>query len=139
MLKNKYFMIILLIFLLFIIPAASAGDNNTDLIEIDIGNTNSNNNLLNENVDNSEDILSVDSPHKELTDDDLKNDSNIYLKNGEYDYKQEYEHRNITFIGEDTSKTIINGNGSTIHITEFVSFNNLTLKNILCILVKPIN
>ena len=130
MLKNKYFMIILLIFLLFIIPAASAGDNNTDLIEIDIGNTNSNNNLLNENVDNTEDILSVDSPHKELTDDDLKNDSNIYLKNGEYDYKQEYEHRNITFIGEDTSKTIINGNGSTIHITEFVSFNNLTLKNI---------
>ena len=123
-------MIILLIFLLFIIPAASAGDNNTDLIEIDIGNTNSNNNLLNENVDNTEDILSVDSPHKELTDDDLKNDSNIYLKNGEYDYKQEYEHRNITFIGEDTSKTIINGNGSTIHITEFVSFNNLTLKNI---------
>ena len=123
-------MIILLIFLLFIIPAASAGDNNTDLIEIDIGNTNSNNNLLNENVDNSKDILSVDSPHKELTDDDLKNDSNIYLKNGEYDYKQEYEHRNITFIGEDTSKTIINGNGSTIHITEFVSFKNLTLKNI---------
>ena len=130
MLKNKYFMIILLIFLLFIIPAASAGDNNTYLIEIDIGNTNSNNNLLNENVDNSEDILSVDSPHKELTDDDLKNDSSIYLTNGEYDYKQEYEHRNITFIGEDTSKTIINGNGSTIHITEFVSFNNLTLKNI---------
>ena len=57
-------------------------------------------------------------------------DSSIYLKNGEYDYKQEYEHRNITFIGEDTSKTIINGNGSTINITEFVSFNNLTLKNI---------
>ena len=130
MLKNKYFIILLLIFLLFIIPAASASDNNTDLIEIDIGNTISNNNPLNENVDNSEDILSVDSPHKELTDDDLKNDSIIYLKNGEYDYKQKYEHRNITFIGEDTSKTIINGNGSTINITEFVSFNNLTLKNI---------
>ena len=126
MLKNKYFIIIILIFLLFIIPATSASDNNTDLIEIDIGNTISNNNPLNENVD----ILSVDSPHKELTDDDLKNDSSIYLKNGEYDYKQEYEHRNITFIGEDTSKTIINGNGSTINITEFVSFNNLTLKNI---------
>ena len=126
MLKNKYFIILLLIFLLFIIPEASASNNNTDLIEIDIGNTISNNNPLNENVD----ILSVDSPHKELTDDDLKNDSSIYLKNGEYDYKQKYEHRNITFIGEDTSKTIINGNGSTINITEFVSFNNLTLKNI---------
>ena len=58
------------------------------------------------------------------------NDSSIYLENGEYDYKQEYEHRNITFIGEDTSKTIINGNGSTIHITEFLSFTNLTLKNV---------
>ena len=66
MLKNKYFIIIILIFLLFIIPATSASDNNTDLIEIDIGNTISNNNPLNENVD----ILSVDSPHKELTDDD---------------------------------------------------------------------
>jgi hypothetical protein len=84
MFKNKYGRIILLIFLLFIIPASNASDNNADLIEI----------------------------------------------NGEYDYKQEYEHRNITFIGEDTSKTIINGNGSTIHITEFLSFNNLTLKNI---------
>ena len=136
MLKNKYFIILLPIFLLFIIPAASASDNNTDLIEIDIGNTISNNNPLNENVDNSEDILSVDSPHKELTDDDLKNDSIIYLKNGEYDYKQKYEHRNITFIGEDTSKTIINGNGSTINITEFVSFNNLTLKNIKSTLPK---
>lgn len=59
MLKNKYFIILLLIFLLFIIPAASASNNNTDLIEIDIGNTISNNNPLNENVDNSEDILSV--------------------------------------------------------------------------------
>ena len=43
MLKNKYFLIILLIFLLFIIPATSASDNNTDLIEIDIGNTISDN------------------------------------------------------------------------------------------------
>ena len=130
MLKNKYAPIILLIFLLFIIPAASASDNNTDLIEMDNGDAIYDHNLLNEKIDNTEDILSDDTPHKELTDDDLKNDSSIYLKNGEYDYKQEYEHRNITFIGEDTSKTIINGNGNTIKITEFVSFSNLTLKNI---------
>lgn len=108
----------------------SASDNNTDLTEINSITTISDNNILNEKLDNTEDILSVATPHKELTDDDLKNDSSIYLKNGEYDYKQKYEHRNITFIGEDTSKTIINGNGSTINITEFVSFNNLTLKNI---------
>ena len=128
MLKNKYFLITLLIFLLFIIPTTSASDNNTDLIEIDSRNTISDNIIP--NVDNTEDITSVDAPHNELTDNDLKNDSIIYLTDGEYDYKQEYEHRNITFIGEDTSKTIINGNGSTIYITEFVSFNNLTLKNI---------
>ena len=115
---------------MFIIPATSASNNNTDLIEIDNENTISNNNLLNEKIDNAGDILSVDTPHKELTDNDLINDSSIYLTNGEYDYKQKYEHRNITFIGEDTSKTIINGNGSTIHITEFLSFSNLTLKNI---------
>ena len=130
MIKNKYFLIIILILLLFIIPVTSANNNNTDLSEINIENTISDNNILNEKIGNTVDILSVDTPHKELTDDDLKNDSSIYLKNGEYDYKQEYEHRNITFIGEDTSKTIINGNGSTIYITEFVSFSNLTLKNI---------
>ena len=60
MIKNKYFLIILLIFLLFIIPATSASDNNTDLIEIDAGNTIYDNNLLNERVDNTEDTLSVD-------------------------------------------------------------------------------
>ena len=130
MLKTKYFYIILLIFLLFIIPVTSASDNNTDLTEINSITTISDNNILNEKLDNTEDILSVATPHKELTDDDLKNDSNIYLENGEYDYNQKYKHKNITFIGEDTSKTIINGNGSTINITEFVSFNNLTLKNI---------
>ena len=119
-----------MIFLLFIIPATSANDNTTDIIEIDNGDSISDDNLLNENVGNTENILSDASPHKELTDDDLKNDSKIYLTNGEYDYKQEYKHRNITLIGEDTSKTIINGNGSTIHITEFLSFSNLTLKNI---------
>ena len=125
MLKNKYFLITLLIFLLFIIPATSASDNNTDLIEIDSRNTISDNTIL--NVNNTEDITSVDAPHKELTDNDLKNDSIIYLTDGEYDYKQESEHRNITFIGEDTSNTIINGNGSTIHITGFVSFKNLKI------------
>ena len=130
MIKNKYVPILLLVLLLFIIPAISASDNNTALIEIDNGDAIYDNNILNEKIDNTEDIISDDTPNKELTDDDLKNDSKIYLENGEYDYKQEYEHRNITFIGEDTSNTIINGNGSTIHITEFVSFNNLTLKNI---------
>jgi hypothetical protein len=87
MLKNKYAPIILLIFLLFIVPAASASDNNTDLIEMDNGNAVSDNELLNEKVGNTDEILSVDTPHKELTDDDLKNDSSIYLENGEYDYK----------------------------------------------------
>ena len=130
MIKNKYVPILLLVLLLFIIPAISASDNNTALIEIDNGDAIYDNNILNEKIDNTEDIISDDTPNKELTDDDLKNDSKIYLENGEYDYKQEYEHRNITFIGEDTSNTIINGNGSTIHITEFVSFKNLTLKNI---------
>ena len=130
MLKNKYFLIISLIFLLFIIPAACASDNNTDLIEMGGGNTISDNGLLNEKIDSTEAIASADATHKELTDDDLKNDSVICLTNGEYDYNQKYEHRNITFIGEDASKTIINGNGSTIRITEFLSFNNLTLKNI---------
>ena len=106
MFKNKYLITIFLIFLLFIIPATSASNNNTDLIEIDSKNTISNNNLLNEKIDNAGDVLSVDTPHKELTDNDLINDSSIYLTNGEYDYKQKYEHRNITFIGEDTSKTL---------------------------------
>ena len=95
MFKNKYGLIILLIFLLFIIPASNASDNNADLIEINYGETNSNNAILNEKVNISDDIISVDNPHKELTDDDLKNDSCIYLINGEYDYKQEYEHKNI--------------------------------------------
>ena len=88
MTKNKYFLIILMIFLLFIIPATSANDNTTDIIEIDNGDSISDDNLLNENVGNTENILSDASPHKELTDDDLKNDSKIYLTNGEYDYKQ---------------------------------------------------
>lgn len=82
MFKNKYGRIILLIFLLFIIPASNASDNNADLIEINYGETNSNNALLNEKVNIADDIISVDSPHKELTDDDLKNDSCIYLING---------------------------------------------------------
>ena len=90
MTKNKYFLIILMIFLLFIIPTTSANDNTTDIIEIDKGDSISDDNLLNENVGNTENILSDASPHKELTDDDLKNDSKIYLTNGEYDYSKEY-------------------------------------------------
>ena len=87
MLKTKYFYIILLIFLLFIIPVTSASDNNTDLTEINSITTISDNNILNEKLDNTEDILSVATPHKELTEKKKKNDSNIYLENGEYDYE----------------------------------------------------
>ena len=74
MIKNKYVPILLLVLLLFIIPAISASDNNTALIEIDNGDAIYDNNILNEKIDNTEDIISDDTQNKELTYNDLKND-----------------------------------------------------------------
>ena len=71
-----------------------------------------------------------DNPYKNLKDGRIFNNSVIHLSNGEYNYSQLNSHTNITIYGEDAEKTIINGNGGTIHIDENFILRNVTLFNI---------
>ena len=130
MFKNKIVIPMFLLILLFIIPVSFAGDNNTDLLEMDGSQEISSDYYFNISVDDSDGDGSLENPYNELVDNKIENNSIIHLSEGEYYFKQEQEHKNLTFIGEGPSKTIINGNGSLVYVKGYLSFKNLTLKNI---------
>lgn len=65
-----------------------------------------------------------------FTEDKIKSNSKIYLSKGEYEIKNNHSYINISFEGENTENTILNGNGHTLTINEYANFKNITLKNI---------
>ena len=68
---------------------------------------------------------SPDSPFKFLNDSRIVDNSVLHLANGEYEYKQINSRVNVSIIGCDVSKTIINSNGSA-----FLVDGNLILRNV---------
>lgn len=69
-----------------------------------------------------------DKPYKDL-DDKIWPKSVNHLKNGNYHLQTDLDSSDITFIGEDKDKTIINCNSHSINITKNLKLINITLKD----------
>ena len=125
MFKHHFKLLFIIVLILLIIPHISATENSTYNL------TDSNNdfyfdsNALNDHGDGS-----INDPYKNLRDGRILDDSKIHIKNGRYDYVQLENHSNISFVGEDASKTIIASNGGSLHITTQLKLANVTICNL---------
>lgn len=66
-------------------------------------------------------------PYKDFTKDNLKPVSINHLKNGEYHLLYSIESSDMTFIGEEASKTIIKCDCNSINVTKSLKLINITL------------
>ncbi len=71
---------------------------------------------------------SIDSPYKYLTNNTIKENSVLHFANGDYNFTQLNECRNVSFIGSDVSKTVIQLNGC-VECTDQVVLRNITFIN----------
>ena len=74
---------------------------------------------------------SIESPYKYLDDSKVKKNSVLHFANGVYNFKQwnSKNYVNITIIGEDSQKTIINGTGQATIINTLFNICNITIFN----------
>ena len=73
---------------------------------------------------------SYNNPFKFLNTSRIKNNSNIYLANGEYEIENSTTLNNINIYGVDCDRTIIKSKGCRFNLLNNCSFENITLKNL---------
>ena len=132
MFNNRLLMLVsIAIFFLLIIPSAFGADNQTDSLKADLdAQTLVHDFYFDSNATNDHGEGTADDPYRELRDGRILDNSVIHLKNGQYDYFQLNTHANVSFIGQDASKTIINGNGGTLLFNDRLSLTNVTICNL---------
>ena len=128
MFKNKLLLLLSIVLILFIIPQAFAQENVT--YPVADASTIANNFYFDSNAPHDHGEGTVDDPYKELRDGRILDNSVIHLKNGEYDYSQLNTHTNISFIGEDSLKTVIHGDGKVLVVNKQITLTNITISNL---------
>ena len=134
--KLKILMLLSILCLLIIIPTSFAAENETILAEdVSIQNTS----IASEDTDTlASDIYfdagvekdgdgSWSNPYKNLKIEYIKENSIVYLSDGEYKLNELLEKNNLTIIGSNPSKTIIKNFG--IETSGYLCLKNLTLIN----------
>ena len=121
-------LLVLTVLILLIIPISFAHENDTLSVESSLKDSiqASNDVYFDTNATHDHGAGTVDDPYRELRDGRILDNSVIHLKNGEYDYIQLNEHKNITFIGQSPEKTVINGNGGTLTVKNKLVLANVT-------------
>ena len=116
---------------LLIVPMAFGADNETDSL-----NSTSDALALSDNIyfdANTSDTQangSRDNPYRDLVDAKISDNSVVHLTNGKYNLVQVNTFKNVTVIGQDASKTIINGYGGILIAKSSLSLANVTICNI---------
>lgn len=128
MFKNKLLLLSSIVLILIMIPSVFAEDNHTVSLQSNL--TDSNDFYFDSHALHDHGAGTVDDPYRELRDGRILDDSVIHLKNGEYDYIQKNTHTNISFMGEDASKTIIKGNGGVLLVNNQIRLSNVTISNL---------
>jgi predicted outer membrane repeat protein len=126
-LKNyKIIALFSLLCLLILIPATYAMDNQTALEVSDEGNVTSAEYYFDANVENDTGDGSQDDPYRNLTSYRVKDNSIIYLNDGEYHLDSMINSRNLTVIGHNPLNTVITYNNNV----GFAAVSSLTLRNL---------
>ena len=73
---------------------------------------------------------SADHPYKYLRDGRILDNSIIHLADGEYEFSPLNSHKNISFFGQTTSKTVIKGTGGALLVNSRLLLNNLTINSL---------
>ena len=120
---------ILLFLLLIFIPTTFAVENETVQLNDESHEvvSSSNDYYFNASLENDGDG-SIDNPYKYL-DSNVKANSVNHLANGEYNLSETFEISDVTFIGQDSTKTVINCNGEALNITKKLTLTNVTLRD----------
>ena len=143
--REKIFLTIgIIIFLILIVPATFAvSDNSTEKNHITIEKT-VKNSLKDKTIasnPNYSDIYfdasststhedgSASNPYKKFTADKIKDNSNIHIKNGVYDFSGRKDIYNVSILGESRENTIVST--ATFNNKANLNIFNITLKNSL--------
>ncbi len=111
---------------MILLPAASAADNETIIDStFQDNNLTTNDYYFDSNIENDTGDGSITNPYKEITSSRLKDNSIIHLANGEYNLGSSISRSNLTFIGQDSSKTVLNY--GSFSVSSSLTLQNLTL------------
>lgn len=144
MFKNRLLLLCsLVLILLLIVPSVFGADNDTVSLDsnsdnqtlssdvyFDSNQTLSSDIYFDSNATNDHGGGTADDPYRELRDGRILDNSVIHLKNGEYEFTQLNTHTNISIIGQDASKTIINGQGGVLIVNNRLVLKNVTICNL---------
>ena len=125
MMYKKFFILFLVIlFILIMVPSSFASDVNQTLSD-SVDEIYFDCNAVDDQGDGS-----IENPYKVLRDGRILDNTVIHLANGEYNYSQLNTHSNVSFYGEDSTKTVINGHGGTFVCNSKLNLFNITFKGL---------
>ena len=131
MFKNRLMLFFSIALILILIPAAFAHDNDIDSLGSDLNSqTLCEDIYFDSNATHDHGAGTADDPYREIRDGRILDNTVVHLKNGEYDYNQLNSHKNVSFIGQDSEKTVINGHGGILLINDYLFLSNLTICNL---------
>ena len=140
--KVKFIALItLLICLLIVIPTSFAAGNDTAIAVSDDNQdyifSATHNDVLrvseqyyNASVENDTGDGSIEHPYKEFKSYRIQSDSIIHMADGEYNLDKITYPNNLTIIGENVEKTIINFRGTGFYVANSLTLKNVTLVNL---------
>ena len=126
--KSKWIFISFIVIAIMIsVPLSFAQDLESGVLAENNNTISVNHYYFDSSADNSGNG-SIDSPYKYLTNNTIKENSVLHFANGDYNFTQLNECRNVSFIGSDVSKTVIQLNGC-VECTGQVVLRNITFIN----------
>lgn len=131
MLKRKLLILSAMFLILLVVPSVFAQENATDSLESSAdAQALSSDFYFDSNATNDHGEGTVDDPYRELRDGRILDNSVIHLKNGEYEFSQIDTHTNVSFIGQDATKTIVRGDGGALTVNSPLVLTNITICNL---------
>ena len=126
--KSKWIFISFIVIAIMIsVPLSFAQDLESGVLAENNNTISVNHYYFDSSADNSGNG-SIDSPYKYLTNNTIKENSVLHFAKGDYNFTQLNECRNVSFIGSDVSKTVIQLNGC-VECTGQVVLRNITFIN----------
>ena len=114
---------------MLIIPFSFAGDNQTVLADGTASNGSSDW-YFDASCENDNGNGSFENPYKYLKSDRIKDNSNIYLKEGEYVLDKSKNINNVSIYGSNSQNTSIKYSGVAFVVSKNLNVENLTLSKL---------
>ncbi|WP_405265863.1 C1 family peptidase [Methanobrevibacter sp.] len=130
MFKRKLLILSAIFLILLFVPSVFAQENATDCFESSVDSqTLSTDFYFDSNATNDHGEGTIEDPYRELRDGRILDNSVFHFKNGEYEFSESNSYSNISFIGQDASKTILKGNGESLLVNSRLVLANVTICN----------